>query len=335
MKICVYFEAEKLIQTSGIGRALHHQKRALESVGLSYTLDPNEDYDLLHINTIGPASMAVLSKAKKQNKAVIYHAHSTEEDFKNSYVLSNQIAPLFKRHLVSLYRQADAIITPTPYAKQLLINYGLDLPIYPLSNGIDLSRYQYDEDKVKAFRKYFHLKEDQKVIIGVGLYLHRKGIHDFIEVAKHFPDVKFIWFGHSPSISIPASLRLVIDNHPSNVILPGYVKGAIIEGAFMNSDLFFFPSYEETEGIVVLEALAAKCPVLVRDIGVYEEWLKHDISCFKGTDNPSFIKIIEALLVNELKDTTSEGYEIAQARSLDKIGKELKAIYEKTLGELR
>lgn len=335
MKICVYFEAEKLIQTSGIGRALHHQKRALESVGLSYTLDPNEDYDLLHINTIGPASMAVLSKAKKQNKAVIYHAHSTEEDFKNSYVLSNQIAPLFKRHLVSLYRQADAIITPTPYAKQLLMNYGLDLPIYPLSNGIDLSRYQYDEDKVKAFRKYFHLKEDQKVIIGVGLYLHRKGIHDFIEVAKHFPDVKFIWFGHSPSISIPASLRLVIDNHPSNVILPGYVKGAIIEGAFMSSDLFFFPSYEETEGIVVLEALAAKCRVLVRDIGVYEEWLQHDHSCFKGNDNPSFIRIIEALLKNELKDTTDEGYKIAQARSLDKIGRALKTIYEKTLGEKR
>jgi 1,2-diacylglycerol-3-alpha-glucose alpha-1,2-glucosyltransferase len=279
--------------------------------------------------------MAVLSKAKKQNKKIIYHAHSTEEDFKNSYVLSNQIAPLFKRHLVSLYRQADAIITPTPYAKQLLINYGLDLPIYPLSNGIDLSRYQYDEDKIKAFRKYFHLKEEQKVIIGVGLYLHRKGIHDFIEVAKHFPDVKFIWFGHSPSISIPSSLRLVIDNHPSNVILPGYVKGAIIEGAFMNSDLFFFPSYEETEGIVVLEALAAHCRVLVRDIGVYEDWLEHGVSCFKGNDNPSFIKIIELLIKNELKDTTLEGYKIAQARSLDKIGLALKDIYEMTLGDLR
>lgn len=333
MKICVYFEAEKLIQTSGIGRALLHQKRALESVGLSYTLDPNDEYDLLHINTIGPASMAVLSKAKKQNKTIIYHAHSTEEDFKNSYVLSNQIAPFFKRHLISLYRQADAIVTPTPYAKSLIENYGIELPIYPLSNGVDLSRYHYDEDKHKAFRKYFHLKEDQKVIIGVGLYLHRKGVHDFIEVAKHFPEVKFIWFGHSSSISIPSSLRLVMDNHPANVILPGYVKGPIIEGAYMSSDLFFFPSYEETEGIVVLEALAARCPVMVRDIGVYEDWLEHNVSCYKGKENTDFIQMIEAYYKNELNLTLDEGYKIAEERSLDKIGIALKAIYEKTLGE--
>ena len=56
MKVCIYFEAEKLIQTSGIGRAQSHQKKALELMGIPYTTDPNEDYDILHINKIGRAS---------------------------------------------------------------------------------------------------------------------------------------------------------------------------------------------------------------------------------------------------------------------------------------
>ncbi len=60
-----------------------------------------------------------------------------------------------------------------------------------------------------------------------------------------------------------------------NVLFPGYIKGDIIEGAYSAADLFFFPSYEETEGIVVLEALASRQNVLVRDIPVYKGWLSN------------------------------------------------------------
>ena len=39
MKVLLYFESEKMLAKSGIGRALDHQKRALTEVGISYTLD--------------------------------------------------------------------------------------------------------------------------------------------------------------------------------------------------------------------------------------------------------------------------------------------------------
>ena len=149
MKVCLYFEGKELIKTSGIGRALKHQKAACASAGIEYTLDPNDDYDILHINTVGPSSLAVISKARSQGKKVIYHAHSTEEDFRNSFVLSNQIAPAFKKILVSLYSKADLIVTPTPYSKQLIENYdGITQPVVALSNGIDLNRFHYDEEKI-------------------------------------------------------------------------------------------------------------------------------------------------------------------------------------------
>ena len=332
MKVALYFESEKLIQTSGIGRAFHHQKLALESTGVEYTTDVEEKYDILHINTVGITSSSVIEYARKNGAKVIYHAHSTEEDFRNSFILSNQLAPFMRKHLINLYSQADYIITPTPYSKKLLQNYGIEVEIEDVSNGIDLGRFNYNEEKVKAFKKYFSIEENQKVVISVGLYFERKGIQDFMEVAKYFPEVKFIWFGYTPMISIPKNVRDLIHDHPRNVILPGYVRGPIIEGAYAAADCFFFPSYEETEGIVVLEALASMCPVIIRDIPVYEDWLEHNKSYFKAIDNEGFVSIINQVLNKESIDTSAAGYQLALERSIPEVGKKLKLIYEKVRG---
>ena len=98
MKVCLYFENEKTISKSGIGRALKHQMAALKAAGIEYTTDINDTFDILHVNTYGPNSLASVSKAHEEGKKVIYHAHSTEEDFRNSFILSNQLAPLVRHH---------------------------------------------------------------------------------------------------------------------------------------------------------------------------------------------------------------------------------------------
>lgn len=332
MKVLLYFESEKILQSSGIGRAMKHQMAALEHVGVEYTTDPWDDtYDILHINTIGLNSEAIIKKARALGKTVIYHAHSTEEDFKNSFVLSNQIAPMFKKRLVSLYSSADVIITPTPYSKSLLEGYGIELPIHAVSNGIDLKRFDRDDEKIKAFKKYFSLKETDKVVLSVGLYFERKGILDFVEIAKQCPQYKFIWFGYTNPMVIPRNVREVVEDYPDNVIFPGYVKGPIIEGAFAGADCFFFPSYEETEGIVVLEALAARQHVLLRDIGVFDPWMVNGVNCYKATSNEEFINNITGIVEGTLQDTRAEGRKTAEERSIEAVGEQLKKIYEGAL----
>ena len=333
MKVLLYFEGEKILAKSGIGRALDHQKRALSDVGIEYTLDPNcLDYDILHINTYGVNSYNMINKAKKNGKKIIYHAHSTEEDFRNSFVGSNQLSPLVKKYLVSLYTKADYLITPTPYSKKLLESYGIKLPISAISNGIDLERFKKSSLKEEKFREYFSIENDQKVIISVGLYFERKGIIDFVEIAKKFPEYRFIWFGHTPMYSIPKNIRTVVkEDHPNNVEFPGYIKGDIIEGAYSAADLFFFPSYEETEGIVILEALASEQQVLVRDIPVYEGWLENKKNCYMGKTNNDFQILIDRLIHHQLPSTTNVGYQVAKSKSIARIGFELKEVYEKVL----
>ena len=170
MKVLLYTEFEKSIGKSGLGKAIKHQMRALEDNNVPYTTDPKDDYDIVHINFYGPRSYRMAKKAKKQGKKVIYHAHSTEEDFRNSFKFSNTIAPLFKWWICKCYKLGDHIITPTPYSKRLLEGYGLK-NITAISNGIDTSFFKKDDKLGQEFRKKYGYTKDDKVIMAIGLYL--------------------------------------------------------------------------------------------------------------------------------------------------------------------
>lgn len=333
MKALIYFEGEKAIKKSGIGRAMSHQLRALKSAGVSTCISPKEDeYDLAHINTVYAASKKLLKNCKKKGIPVIVHGHSTYEDFRNSFSCWQLIEPFFDRMLTYMYSHADLIITPTPYSKRLIEGYGLGPKVIDISNGIDLSEYAPDPEGVKMFRERFSLKDDEKPVIGIGFPFERKGIIDFFEVARSMPDTKFIWFGHLAKIATNAKIRRAIRKRPKNAIMAGYCAGKIIHGALQSSLCLFFPSHEETEGIVVLEALASHCPLIVRDIGVYEDWLHDGIDCHKGKTNDDFIRLINELKANgEKQEILDNGYALAKERTLDKVGLQLKKAYEELL----
>ncbi|MFU2203716.1 glycosyltransferase family 4 protein [Streptococcus hyovaginalis] len=330
MKVLLYLEAPDQLSKSGIGRAIKHQQKALEIAGIDYTMDPQDDYDLVHINTYGIKSWQLLRRSQKAGKRVIMHAHSTKEDFENSFIGSNMAASLFKRHLMRFYQAADYLITPTDYSKRLIQSYGITTPISAISNGIDLSRYQQSDSKEAIFRAHFNLKSSDKVAISAGLFFERKGILDFVKVAKLMPEVTFIWFGYINHYLIPSHIRKIVQgDHPQNVIFPGYIKGDIYEGAMTGANAFFFPSHEETEGIVVLEALASRQNVLLRDIPVYEGWIDES-SAYLARDVLGFVRALEKILSGEMSKTEA-GYQVAAQKDIQVVAEALAAVYQKVM----
>jgi len=312
-----------LIEKSGVGRAIRHQMKALELNGIPYTTDPREPFDVIHINTIFPESYFLGRKAKRQGKKVIYHAHSTEEDFRNSFLFSNQLSPLFKKWISICYASADLIVAPTPYAKELLDGYGLGRPVVAVSNGIDLDFFKRNSEDAACFRERFRLSRDDKAVISVGLTIERKGILDFVELARRLPQYKFIWFGHTNLNTVPARVRAAVETKLDNLLFAGYVPPEILKEAYSGSDLFLFPTYEETEGIVLLEALAMRLPVLIRDIPIYRNWLTDGVDVYKAADIGGFERKIQAILENEVPSLTEAGYRVAEERDLKIIGRQL------------
>ena len=160
---------------------------------------------------------------------------------------------------------------------------------------------------------------------------------DFVKIVEKCKDYQFFWFGSS-SIKpmLPKKIQKIIENPPKNLIFPGYVDKEILIGAFSGAEAFLFMTYEENEGIVILEALSAKLPIVVRDIPVYENWLQDGKNCFKAKTNDEFyekiINIIENKVEN-LDEIIKDAYKLAQERDLENIGKKYKDYYEYILNK--
>lgn len=330
MKVLLYTEFENQIKKSGLGKAINHQMQALDDNNIPYTRNEKDDYDIIHINFYGLKSYFMAKKAKKKNKKVIYHAHSTEEDFRNSFKFSNQLAPIFKWWICKCYKLGDHIITPTPYSKKLLEGYGLK-NISAISNGIDTNFFKKDELLGEQFRKKYNFKENDKVVMGIGLYLERKGILDFVELAKRLPQYKFIWFGYTDLKLVPKKIRKAVTANLPNLIFAGYVEPEMIKSALSGADLYIFPTLEETEGIPIMEACACKQKALIRDIPVFEGWLNDSKNVYKAKDLDEFEIKIKKILNNELPDLTDEAYKVALSRDVKKVGAELIKVYEDVL----
>lgn len=330
MRVYLYSEMQKLIEKSGVGRAIYHQRNAAEKNGIELTGNIN-DADIVHINTVFPKSVILALRAHIRNIPVVYHAHSTREDFKNSYIGSNLFANSFGKWLKFCYSLGDVIVTPTEYSKQLLLSYGIKKRIEAVSNGIDLNYYNREKTNAENFRKKYGYSDDDKIIMSVGLTIERKGVCDFVELAKRMPQYKFIWFGETNLNTVPLNVRKAVETKLPNLCFAGYASKDDLKEAYAACDLFLFMSKEETEGIVVLEALAMKTPVLLRDIPVYSDWLKKDRDVYKADSIDEFETEIKQIIAGEKPDITENGYSVAKQREIYKIGNKLKKIYDDTI----
>ena len=329
MSIYLYRGGEKLVGRSGVGQAIRHQAECLSRCGLPVTDRFAPDTDAVHINTVLPDAVVTALLARLRGRKVVWYGHSTMEDFRGSFRGSDLLAPLFRRWLTFCYGLGDVVLTPTPYSRRLLAGYGLRKPVYSLSNGVDVDFFHPDAAAKDTFRKRYHLGANEKTVISVGHTISRKGLPEFLELARRMPDVRFLWFGWTDPRLVPAAITRAIRNAPPNVLFPGFVDRERLREAYQGADVFAFLSHEETEGIVVLEALACGIPTVLRDIPVYDGWLEDRKTVYKASNPGEFQRIVMDLLAGTLPDLTAAGRQAAEERSLETVGERLKDIYRK------
>jgi len=330
MRVYLCSDFQNLIKQSGVGRATEHQQMALNHANISYTLENKEPYEIIHINTIFPPSYLKAKKAKRQGKTVVYHAHSTVEDFRDSFFFANAVTPIFGWWLKKCYQTADLILTPSNYSKTLIENYALNRPIRVLSNGIDLDYWKSSVGEINQFKEKYGLDTDDKLILSVGLQIKRKGILDFVEMAKQLPEYQFIWFGYTDPKLLSKEILEAIQTDLPNLQFPGYIERDELRIAYQAADLYVFLTHEETEGIVLLEALASQTNTLVRDLPVFSDY-QNEENIYKASDLNEFIALAREILENKRPSLTEEGYKVVSQKSIPKIGEQLKKYYHLAL----
>ena len=332
MSVCIYRGGYDTVRKSGVGKALEHQAAALQSAGLPLVEDippagPEAKACVVHLNTVLPGAPLAAARAHARESKVDYYIHSTMDDFRNSYYYHQLLTPLFKRWLIFCYRQGDVVITPSVYSRRILLGYKLGRPVYTLSNGIDTGFFHPDAARAARFRLRYGLAEGQQCVISVGHWMVRKGLPDFVELARRMPEVRFIWFGHTDGPLLTEEVRRAMAAAPGNLLFAGYVGAEELCDAYCGADAFAFMSHEETEGIVVLEALACGIPTIVRDIPVYDNWLEDGKSVYKAATVDQFEAKLRDMLSGHLPSLREGGLAVAEARSLGQIGQALCRIY--------
>ena len=329
MKIYIYSGGESLVGRSGVGQAIRHQRECLRRADIETTSRWTADTAAVHVNTVLPDSVLAALGARLRGRKVVWYGHSTMEDFRGSFKGSDALAPLFRRWIKFCYGLGDVVLTPTDYSRQLLESYGLRRPVYSISNGVDTDYFHPDPAARSAFRRQYGLEEDARVVSSVGHTIARKGLPEFLELARRIPAARFLWFGWTDPRLVPRDILRAMEDAPDNVRFPGFVDRERLREAYRGADVFAFLSHEETEGIVVLEALACGIPTVVRDIPVYGGWLEDGQNVYKAENTDEFQRIVEGILSGALPDLTPAGRAAAESRSLAAVGAQLREIYRR------
>lgn len=323
-----------LARESGIGAAIRHQESAVRALGHEVVASPLRPFDVVHLNTPFPDTPLLARWARLRRRPVLVWAHSTEEDFRDSFPGSNRLAPLFRRWIAHLYRRGDVVVTPSEYSRTLVSApaYGITAPIRVLSNGVDTGFFRPDPTARPRLREGLGLDAGATVVISVGMQLERKGILDWVEVARRLPEVSFVWYGRTDPRLLTARVRRALATAPTNALFPGYVSAERLREAYCGADAFCFLTKEETEGIVLWEALACGTPALVRGIPLYRAAMPDGVLTHQVPgDGPGFpaeaARALSALLAGGLADLTEAGRRAAEGVDLARVALELQEIY--------
>lgn len=154
-----------------------------------------------------------------------------------------------------------------PADKIDVIPNGITTAQFDALEGIDLS----------GFRSRF-AADSEKIVFYVGRLVHEKGLHVLIDAVPHVlkqcPEAKFVIAGTG---SMFDSLRQQADSLgvSAKVYLTGFISDEDRNRLFKVADCAVFPSLYEPFGIVALEAMAAKTPVVVTETGGLKEVVEH------------------------------------------------------------
>lgn len=210
-----------------------------------------------------------------------------------------------------------------------------------IPNGVNPEEFKVKESTEKFKKKYAH--HDEKVVFFVGRLVQEKGVQVLLEavpkILVYHPKTKFIIAGKGPHTDNlkNQALTMGIENR---VYFTGYVDDETRNKLYDIADVAVFPSLYEPFGIVALEGMAAKKPVVVADTGGLSEIIKHGVDGLKaypGNANSLADNILEALLnptkAKAMKDAAFA--KITEVFNWPTIAKETIEVYQGVLEDYR
>ena len=260
-------------------------KKALEE------LLEKEDIDIIHGHYLFPAGAAAVEVGNKHGIKTYVTAHGSDmfEVYKKQ--------PLMRPTIKKVLRSADVVFAVSNALRHEIIATGVN----GISDKTKLSWNSVDIDKFSnksndSFKKEYNLS-DKPIVLFVGNLIKRKNVDSLLEAKKIAnSDYYLVVVGDGPLFK--KLKKKVEDENIRDVIFTGSRDD--VENIIPSCDLLVLPSFSESFGLVLIEALACGKPVIGSDVGGITEIITDDVGLLVDPNKiPSIARAIDNLVNDE------------------------------------
>jgi glycosyltransferase involved in cell wall biosynthesis len=247
---------------------------------------------------LNPCSLGLigLRHARALDLPVVASYHTDIPGYAERYGLSLLREPLWA-YFRWLHNQADLNLCPSHFTKTELKAHGFErLKVW--TRGIDSERF-HPHHRNDAWRERLSGgTADGPILLYVGRLAHEKRVEWLRPVLDAVPQARLALVGDGPARPMLEALFA-----GTNTVFTGYLRGKDLSHAYASSDIFLFPSANETFGNVVLEAMASGLPVVVsRSGGPVDHIIDGKTGFFADPIDPTeFIATVKALVMSPEK----------------------------------
>ncbi len=255
--------------------------------------------DIVHVVNPAVLGLAGLFYSKLLNIPLVASYHTHLPEYLQHYGLG-MLEGLLWELLRAGHNQAQLNLCTSTAMMQALSSHGIER-VDLWQRGVDTEIFQPHLASREMRSRLSQGHPDSPLLLYVGRLSVEKEIEQIKPVLEAIPGSRLALVGDGPH-------RQTLEKHfadtPTHFV--GYLQGAELGSAFASADAFVFPSRTETLGLVLLEAMAAGCPVIAARSGGIPDIVEDGVNgfLFDPTDENGAIAATQRLLANpEERDT--------------------------------
>lgn len=299
LRIIMYSSADK-VAGQGVGSAYKEQVRLVEETCSDiFDVEVNNWFkkpDIQHFHTIDPIFLVKMMDKKAVNVAYCHFLPDTVID--GSLKIPSYLEGAVSEYIIHFYNQADHLVVVNPSFIDELVKYDIDRSkITYIPNYVSKEEFHpISPSEIKEYKKGLGIDENAFVVLGAGQVQTRKGVQDFVKVAKELPEITFVWaggFSFGKMTDGYEELEEIMKNPPANVKFIGIVPREEMVKVYNMADILFIPSYNELFPMTILESSNIGVPLVIRDLELYEDILFNHYA--KGHTNEDFVNLIKKM----------------------------------------
>jgi glycosyltransferase involved in cell wall biosynthesis len=267
-------------------------KVALPRPSIGYEIEQFQP-DIVHVVNPAVLGLAGLFYAKSMNLPLLASYHTHLPQYLQHYGLGFLESTMWEL-LKTAHNNAGLNLCTSNAMVEQLRSHGIER-VDLWQKGVDTVMFhpQYKSAKMRSHLSQGH--EDCTLLLYVGRLSAEKEITQILPVLEAIPNSRLALVGDGP---YRQDLERIFAGTATHFV--GYLRGEELASAFASSDAFMFPSRTETLGLVLLEAMAAGCPVVAANSGGIPDIVTDNVNgyLFDPEDADGLVKATQRLFQN-------------------------------------